>query len=80
MARRALVCNTAQPHVPQPRGVGGRFRREGTYVYLQLIHVVVWQKPGGGNGTHSSILAWKISGTEEGGGLQSMGLQRVGHD
>ena len=30
--------------------------------------------------THSSILAWKISWTEEGGGLQSMGLQRVGHD
>ena len=29
--------------------------------------------------THSSILAWKISGTEEPGGLQSMGLQRVGH-
>ena len=30
--------------------------------------------------THSSILAWKISWTEEPGGLQSMGLQRVGHD
>ena len=30
--------------------------------------------------THSSILAWKISWTEEAGGLQSMGLQRVGHD
>ena len=30
--------------------------------------------------THSSILAWKISGTEEPGGLQSMGSQRVGHD
>ena len=30
--------------------------------------------------THSSILAWKIAGTEEPGGLQSMGLQRVGHD
>ena len=29
--------------------------------------------------THSSILAWKISWTEEPGGLQSMGLQRVGH-
>ena len=29
--------------------------------------------------THSSILAWRISGTEETGGLQSMGLQRVGH-
>ena len=30
--------------------------------------------------THSSILAWKISLTEEPGGLQSMGSQRVGHD
>ena len=30
--------------------------------------------------THSSILAWKIPWTEEPGGLQSMGLQRVGHD
>ena len=29
--------------------------------------------------THSSILAWKIPGTEEPGKLQSMGLQRVGH-
>ena len=28
--------------------------------------------------THSSILAWRIPGTEEPGGLQSMGLQRVG--
>ena len=30
--------------------------------------------------THSSILAWRIPGTEEPGGLQPMGLQRVGHD
>ena len=30
--------------------------------------------------THSSVLAWKIPLTEEPGGLQSMGLQRVGHD
>ena len=30
--------------------------------------------------THSSILAWKILWTEEPGGLQSMGSQRVGHD
>ena len=30
--------------------------------------------------THSSILAWRISWTEELGGLQSMGLQRVGHN
>ena len=30
--------------------------------------------------THYSILAWRIPGTEEPGRLQSMGLQRVGHD
>ena len=30
--------------------------------------------------THSSILAWRIPWTEETGGLQSMGSQRVGHD
>ena len=30
--------------------------------------------------THSSILAWKITWTEEPGGLQLMGLQRVRHD
>ena len=29
---------------------------------------------------HYSILAWKIPWIEEPGGLQSMGLQRVGHD
>ena len=32
-----------------------------------------------GMATHSSILAWRIPRTEEPGGLQSMGLQRVGH-
>ena len=30
--------------------------------------------------THSSILAWRIPWTEKPGGLQSVGLQRVGHD
>ena len=30
--------------------------------------------------THFSILAWRIPWTEEPGGLQSMGLQRVGQD
>ena len=38
------------------------------------------RSPGGGNGTHSSVLAWRIPGTEEPGGLQSMGSQRAGHD
>ena len=30
--------------------------------------------------THSNILGWEIPWTEEPGGLQSMGLQKVGHD
>ena len=30
--------------------------------------------------TYSSLLAWRIPWTEEPGGLQSMGSQRVGHD
>ena len=30
--------------------------------------------------THSSIFAWRIPWTEEPGGLQYMGSQRVGHD
>ena len=33
-----------------------------------------------GVATHSSILAWRIPWTEEPGGLQSIGLQRVGYD
>ena len=33
-----------------------------------------------GMATHSSILAWRVPWTEEPGGLQSMGLQRVRHD
>ena len=33
-----------------------------------------------GMATHSSILAWRVPWTEEPGGLQSMGSQRVGHD
>ena len=33
-----------------------------------------------GMATHSSILAWRISWTEQPGGLQSIGLQRAGQD
>ena len=51
-------------------GWGGRWeggsRQRGYYVYLCL--------------THSSVLAWRIPGTEEPGGLPSMGPHKVGHD
>ena len=30
--------------------------------------------------THSSILAWEIPWRQKPGGLQSMGLERIGHD
>ena len=50
--------------------MGGRFKREGIYVYLLEKEMV----------THSSTLAWKMPWREEPGRLQSMGLQRVGHD
>ena len=33
-----------------------------------------------GMATYSSILAWRLPWTEEPGGLQSMGLQGIGHD
>ena len=38
------------------------------------------RSPGGGMATHSSILAWRISWTEEPSRLQSTGSQRVRHD
>ena len=45
------------------------------------VQFLVWEDPlEKGITTHSSILAWRIPWTEEPGRLQSMGLQRVGHD
>ena len=65
-------------------------------VKLEKIHCLIWVSLGKGNpqlfeqsycstsekamAPHSSTLAWKIPWTEEPGGLQSMGLWRVGHD
>ena len=45
------------------------------------IRSLGWEDPlEEGMATHSSILAWRIPGTEEPDGLQSTGSQRVGHD
>ena len=35
------------------------------------------RSPGRGKGNHSSILAWRLPWTEEPGGLQYMGLQKI---
>ena len=45
------------------------------------VRSMTWEDPlEEGMATHSSILAWRIPGTEEPGGLQSMESQTVGHD
>ena len=45
------------------------------------VQSLVWEDPLEKEmATHSSTLAWKVPWTEEPGGLQSMGLQRVRHD
>ena len=47
-------------------------------IWVQFLR---WEDPlEKGLATHSSILSWRIPWTEEPGGVQSMGLQRVGHD
>ena len=42
--------------------------------FKTILAYLIWQP------THSSVLAWRIPGTEEPGGLPSMGSHRVGHD
>ena len=54
IANRKLLCNTGNSTrcsvTTQRSGMGWRmgrsFQREGAHVYLGLIHIVVWQKPG----------------------------------
>ena len=50
-------------------------------VWETWVQSLGWEDPlQKGIAIHSSILAWRIPRTEEPGGLQSMGLQRVRHD
>ena len=50
-------------------------------MWATQVRSLGWEDPlGKGMATHSSILAWRIPWTEEPGGLQSMGSQRIGHD
>ena len=45
------------------------------------VRLLGWEDPlEEGMATHSSILAWRIPWAEEPGGLQSMGLHRVGYN
>ena len=60
------------------RSLGGEDALEkGKATALSLFSFHALEK---GMATHSSILAWRIPGTTEPGGLPSMGSHRVGHD
>ena len=50
------------------------------FMPLNLLNQSEKEKDDKSYATHSSTLAWKVPWTEEPGGLQSMGLQRVEHD
>ena len=59
--------------VKNPPAKAGDIRDEGSFPGSG-------SSPGGGHGNHSSILAWRISWTEEPGRIQFIVLYRVGHD
>ena len=60
---------------------GGASGKEPTCQWRRHLQALGWEGPlEEGMATHSSILAWRIPWTEEPGGLQSMGPQRVRHN
>ena len=56
-------------------GVAEGRTRLSDFTFTLYFHA--WEKE---MATHSSVLAWRIPGTAEPGGLLSMGSHRVGHD
>ena len=60
---------------------GGSDGKESTAVWETWVRSLCWEDSlEKGMITHSSILAWRIPGTEEPGWLQPMGLHGVGQD
>ena len=70
-------------HIFHPlENVGNQWREEPVFAISSQVTgsysvPTTWEKE---MATHSSILAWRIPGTVEPGGLPSMGSHRVGHD
>ena len=56
-------------------GVAKSQARQSVFTFTFYFHVLEKEMA-----THSSVLAWRIPGMEEPGGLLSMGSHRVGHD
>ena len=60
---------------------GGSDGKESACIEADLVQSLCWEDALEKEvATHSSILAWRIPWTEEPGGLQSMGLQKTGHN
>ena len=57
------------------RGFAKSQTRLSNFIFTFHFHALEKEMP-----THSSVLAWRIPGTGEPGGLPCMGLRRVGHD
>ena len=72
-----MQANTLPSEVFLGSSVGKKFAT----VQETCLQFLGWEDPlEKGMAIHSSILAWRISQTEELGGLQSIGSQRVRHD
>ena len=56
-------------------GVAGSWTRLSDFTFTFHFHALEKEMA-----THSSVLAWRIPGTGEPGGLRSLGSHRVGHD
>ena len=67
---------------PFPEGFpGGSVAKNLPAMQETQVPSLGWEDPvEKGVATHSTVLAWRIPWTEEPGGLQSMGSQRVGHN
>ena len=63
------------PEIEPGSPAAGRFFTESSLVITFHFHALEREMA-----THSSILAWRIPGTRQPGGLLSMGSHRVGHD
>ena len=79
------VCTLATPHTPTTPAAGtwnnGNFPFHLPTMWENQVQSLGWEDPLEKEmAIHSSILAWRIPRTEEPGGLQSVGLQRVAHD
>ena len=76
MARTSLAVQWLRLRAPNARGQG---LTSGQRTRTQ-VRFLGWKNPlEEGMSTQFSTLAWEIPWTEEPGGLQSMGWQRVGH-